>query len=113
MDIVYILAWTVLVATAVPAMRVTGHELDARHLPSFFLTQQGRNFASFVALLLSGCVVALLIWGFAHLAWYMVFVNLLVGTIASVVLAKAVHFVLLLYVGGFVTAGIVVYLWLR
>jgi hypothetical protein len=111
MDIVYILAWTVQIATSAPTMKIINRELDARHLPVFFLGQQGRSYVSFVGLLLSGCVLALLVWGFVHLQWYMVFVNILLGVVASVVLARLVHFVLLLYLGGFVTAGITVYLW--
>src|SRR6266446_6557230 len=99
MNIIYILAWTVQIATSAPVRSVVKDELDARHLPTFFLGQQGRNYVGLVGLLLSGCALALLTWGFIHLEWYMVFVNIILGIIGSVVLARKTHFVLRLYLG--------------
>lgn len=63
-----------------------------------------------MSLLLSGCVLALLIWGFIHLEWYTVLVAVLVGIIGSVILARIVHFAWFLYAGGFVTVGATIYL---
>jgi len=57
-------------------MKVLAGQLDPRHLPMFFLKPTGRRYVNFTAYVLCGCVLALLIWGFTHLKWYMAFVNI-------------------------------------
>jgi hypothetical protein len=113
MDSLYILAWSVLFASAETAIKELNDELDSRQLPSFFLSKRGRSYVRVVRLLLLGCALALIAWGFKNLALYLVLVNLALAVVGFFILTAMVRFVWFLYLGGFVTAGITVYLWIR
>jgi hypothetical protein len=111
MDVCFIFSWTVLFATAASVVKETKGQLDSWRFP--FFSPQGRRYVSLVGVLLLGCTLALLAWGFSHLSWYLVVVNIAVAVIASFILAAAVPSVWLLYLGGFLTTGVTIFLWCK
>jgi hypothetical protein len=113
MNSLYILSWSFLFATAETALKELKGELDSWQLTPFFLTPKGRNYVRVVRNLLLGCALALLAWGFTHLELYLVCVNLALAILGSFALTATVRFAWLLYLGGFVTVGMTVFLWTR
>ncbi len=94
-------------------MKVINQQLDARHLPSFLLRRRGQQFVSYAGLTLSACVLALLVWGFIHIKWYLVFVWLFVGMIASIPVERTFGSVLMIYVAWIPTLILTGYFWFK
>ncbi len=111
MDILYIITFAIVWSTSSPGMKVADGQLDARHLPGFFLESRGRSYVSFALLVLSACVLALLVWGFMHMKWYMVILSVVLSIIVSAITAPFTNSVLMLYGGWIAVAGLTLYLW--
>jgi hypothetical protein len=112
-DVLYIFSCAVLFATASTAIKEMQGELDPWRLPLFFHSPKGRSCVRFVRILVLACALALLVWGLMHLEFYLVFVNLGVAVIAACIFAALVRSAWFLYLGGILTAGITVCLWIR
>jgi hypothetical protein len=107
----YIAAWALLWAGGGPTLKVLNQRLDARHLPPFLLKPRGQLFVAYTGLALSACVIQLLVWGLIHLKWYMVFVWLVVGIIASIPIELLFGSVLMIYAAWIPTLFLTSYLW--
>ena len=94
-------------------MKVLNQQLGARHLPSFLLERRGQEFVIYTGLALSACLLALLVWGFMHMKWYLVFAWLFVGIIASIPIERTLGSVLMIYVAWLPTVALTGYFWFR
>ena len=112
MVILYILAFAIIWSTSTPGLKLTEGKLDPSHLPSFFFESRGRIYVSVALTVLSACVLALLVWGFWHLKWYVVLVSIIVSILVSAATRPITNSVFMLYFGWIAAAALTLYLWL-
>lgn len=113
MDIIFIITLGIIWMPKHWAGRIGQNAIPPSRLPRYFQEKNGRAFATFSDIILTLCIIALLIWAFMHLKWYMAILNIVLSFVLAGITYRIINPFFMIVVGWAIVAGLTLFVWFR